>query len=84
MDDPQKLPARDHDYARLPPHMKRLVNILERIASDCPLPPARNRADLQLWDHEDYLYLEFDVPGVVGSELDICIHGGRAFIRIER
>jgi HSP20 family molecular chaperone IbpA len=78
MDDPQKPSTRDRDYARLAPLLKRLVNALRRIASDDGPLPAGQR------DHEGHIYLEFDLPGVVGSDVDISIHEGRAFIRIER
>jgi HSP20 family molecular chaperone IbpA len=84
MDDPQKSSTRDRDYARLPPLLKRLVNALERIAKDDSLPAVPSSAAPERWEDESYIYLEFDLPGVLGSELEVGIHEGRAYIRIER
>ncbi len=33
---------------------------------------------------EEYLYLEADLPSSPDAEIDLCIHGGRAFIRMTR
>jgi HSP20 family molecular chaperone IbpA len=41
-------------------------------------PPVERRED------EEFIYLEVGLPGVTGPDIDICIHEGRAFIRMER
>ena len=36
------------------------------------------------WEDEEFIYLEADLPGEPGPDIDICFHSGRAFIRMER
>ena len=36
------------------------------------------------WEDEGFIYLETGLPGEPGPDVDICIHAGQAFIRMER
>ncbi len=40
-----------------------------------PTPPER-------WEDEEFIYLEADLHGGAGPDIDICLHSGRAFIRM--
>ncbi len=40
--------------------------------------------ELCRWEDEEHIYLEADLGTDLGSAVDICIHGGRAFIRMTR
>jgi hypothetical protein len=35
-------------------------------------------------EDDDYLYLELDLPGRSTGEIDVCVHDGRAFVRVAR
>jgi hypothetical protein len=39
---------------------------------------------LERWEDEAFIYLEVDLPGEPGPDIDICIREGRVFIRMER
>jgi HSP20 family molecular chaperone IbpA len=36
------------------------------------------------WDGGGYTYLEAVLPGIVATGIDINVHGGRVFVRMER
>lgn len=87
-DDRDASPTRDPglhgDGARLRLLLNLLVTTLERIRGDDPLPDVRRVAAPDRWGDEGFVYLESNLPGVPGSEIDISIHEGLVFIRIER
>ncbi|WP_165252839.1 hypothetical protein [Paludisphaera soli] len=58
-----------------------LVQGLERMAEQSQAIDARSP---ERWDGEGWAYLEVEVPGVTGLEIDINVHLGRAYIRVER
>jgi HSP20 family molecular chaperone IbpA len=57
---------------------------LERDTHDAPLPDSPLGDVPGRWEGGGHVYFEFELPGLLGSEVDICIHGGRVFIRIKR
>jgi hypothetical protein len=40
-----------------------------------PTPPER-------WEDGEFIYLEADLHGEAGPDIDICLHSGRVFIRM--
>ena len=81
---PTGSPDLDGDGARLFNLLNLLVTALERLRADDPLPGACRGPVSERWEDEGYVYLESDLPSVLGSEMDISIHRDRVFIRIER
>ena len=72
------------DTSSFPEVLARLVHELMQIREGAvpaialePTPPER-------WEDEEFIYLEADLHGKAGSDIDICIHSGRAFIRMEQ
>jgi hypothetical protein len=61
--------------------MQELMQIRDRVtpaATFDPTPPER-------WEDEEFIYLEVDLNGDLGLDIDICIHhSGRAFIRMDQ
>ena len=47
-------------------------------------PPFRNQPAVNVWEQEDALKVEMEVPGVKSQELDISVAGGELSIHIER
>ncbi len=48
---------------------------------DAPIPAA---APLCVWQDEEWVYAEADVPGVASEDLDLSVHDGEVIIRGER
>ena len=68
----------------LPEALARLVQELMQIrdrvtkgAAFHPTPPER-------WEDEEFIYLQVDLQGDPGPDIDICIHSGRVFIRMDQ
>ncbi len=59
--------------------VRELMQIRDRVTSAAafrPRPPER-------WEDEEFIYLEVDLHGDSGPDIDICIHhSGRALIRM--
>jgi hypothetical protein len=58
-----------------------LVKCLGRIVDG---PPGTDEGSPEWWDGGDYAYVEVDIPSVTGLDIDINVHRGRAYIRMER
>jgi hypothetical protein len=81
---PTRTPDLHGDGLRLRLLLNLLVTTLQRIRADDPVPDVRSGAAPERWGDEEFVYLESNLPGVPGSEIDISIHEGLVFIRIER
>lgn len=64
--------------------LNRLVVALEPSRPGDHLALARRGTAPERWEDKDYLYVEAHLTGEADSDIDICIHGGLAFIRIVR
>jgi hypothetical protein len=60
--------------------MEELTREHDCVSPSNALPPK----DLRRWEDEDHIYLEAELDAGLGSSIDICIHAGRAFIRMTR
>ncbi len=59
-----------------------LVQILEQIKDG-----SRASGDSELmdrWEDDEYVYLQTDLEAIFGSEIDINVHEGRFYVRLER
>lgn len=43
-----------------------------------------SRRGLRVYRDPDFEYIEFPVPGLGDAEADICVHGGRVYLRVPR
>jgi hypothetical protein len=74
----------DGDGAHLLHLLDLLANALESIRA--AEPPLDNRcgAATEQWEDEHHVYLDFCLPSECEVELDMNIHEGQAFFRIEK
>jgi HSP20 family molecular chaperone IbpA len=71
----------------MPPFSQLLTHLQDKLvlARDGPSPTgALDGSPAERWEEEEFIYLEVELPGVTGPTIDICIHGSRAYIRMER
>ena len=47
-------------------------------------PPGTDKGSPECWDGGDYAYVEVDLPAITSLDIDIDVHRGRAYIRVER
>jgi len=66
--------------------VNRLDTLFDRVFGDDGgfLAPAAPGAPLAMWEDDDHIGIEAELPGVVETDLDITIHNGMLFIRGER
>jgi HSP20 family molecular chaperone IbpA len=81
---PTRSPHLDGDGDLLLHLLDLLATALGRVRADDPLPDVGRGATVERWEDDDHVYLESKLPGGPGSEIDISIHEGLVFIRIER
>lgn len=43
-----------------------------------------SRRGVRVYRDRDFEYVEFAVPGLGETEADICVHGGRVYLRMPR
>jgi len=69
-----------------PRSINRLDSLFESFFGDDggPLGPAWSGAPLAMWQDEDRICIEAELPGVADKDLDITVHNGMLFIRGER
>jgi HSP20 family protein len=46
--------------------------------------PERSAIPVSVWQDDDHLYVEADVPGVTEQDVEVTVHKGMLFIRGER
>jgi HSP20 family protein len=65
--------------------MDRLLTGFFGPAADGLLPPMfRNQPAVNVWERDDALLVEMEVPGVKSQDLDVSVAGGELSIRIAR
>ena len=64
--------------------LRGLMEELTREQDGTTHPEPLHDRELCRWEDEEHIYLEADLGTDLGSTVDICIHGGRAFIRMTR
>ena len=74
-----------HPLHQLRDEMDRLLTGFFGPAADGLLPAMfRNQPAVNVWEREDALLVEMEVPGVKSQDLDISVAGGELSIRIQR
>ncbi|MDR3621906.1 MAG: hypothetical protein P4L85_21320 [Paludisphaera borealis] len=80
---PMVRPLRDESPQRTLPDL--MVDLVNRLTS---LPGRKAvelpRGSVHSYRDQDFEYVEIALTGVDDVEADICIHGGRVFVRIVR
>jgi hypothetical protein len=61
-----------------------LVELVKYLGQIVDGPPGTDEGSPEWWDGGDYAYVEVNLPPVTGLDIDINIHRGRAYIRMER
>lgn len=66
--------------------INRLDTLFERFFGEDPTfaSPAWNGMPISVWEDEENVHVEADLPGVAESDLDITLHNGLLSIRGER
>jgi len=83
------LPAFRNDAALVPSATRpinRLDSYFDRVfgANDGPMGQAWAVVPMAMWEDEDRIGLEAELPGVMEQDVDITVHNGMVFIRGER
>ena len=66
--------------------INRLESLFDRVFGDDGgfVNQAWPRLPVAMWEDEDHVYIEADLPGVAENDLDVTVHNGMLFIRGER
>ena len=64
--------------------LRGLMEELTREQDGTTHPEPLHDRELCRWEDEQHIYLEADLGTDLRSDVDICIHRGRAFIRMTR
>jgi HSP20 family protein len=48
------------------------------------LAQARSRFPIAMWEDDDHVYVEAELPGVAEQDVDVTVHNGTLWIRAER
>ena len=59
-----------------------LVQILEQIKDGSRA--TGDDGSMDRWEDDEYVYLQTDLEAIFGSEIDINVHDGRFYVRVER
>ena len=85
------LPAIRNSSSVLAPTAGTPVNrLFDRFFHDDPLfgplmaAPAWPALPLSMWEDEQNVYVEIDIPGVTDKDIDVAVHDGTLVIRGER
>jgi len=65
--------------------INRLDSFFDRVfRDDGPLARAWSGVPMAVWEDDDHVYVEAELPGVRDEDVDITVHNGLLFIRGER
>ncbi len=65
--------------------INRLASIFDRALGDgSPFGEARGVVPMAMWEDEDHIHVEAELPGMADKDLDITVQGGMLVIRGER
>jgi len=65
--------------------INRLDSFFDRVfRDDGPLAQAWAGVPMSVWEDDDHVYVEAELPGVRDEDLDITVHNGMLFIRGQR
>jgi HSP20 family protein len=83
------LPAIRNHLAMTPwtTRVNRLEGLFDRLFDDSFFgvrPSAEAATPLSLWQDEDHIYVEADLPGMSDQDVEVTVHKGVLFIRGER
>ena len=66
--------------------INRLESLFDRVFGDDGgfVSQAWPRLPVAMWEDDDHIYIEADLPGVAENDVDVTVHNGMLFIRGER
>ena len=70
---------------RVAPFFERVFEDFDRVFENAGMPAASwSGVPLGMWEDEDHLYIEAEVPGLKQEEIELTVHKGMLYIRGER
>ena len=72
-------PRARRDEPGIPALLARLIEELARVRDG-----RGASAGVERWEDDAFVYLEAGLPAMTGPMMDICLSGGRAYIRMEQ
>ena len=74
-----------YPFHQLRDEMDRLISGFVRPAADGLLPPAfRSQPAANVWEQDDVLLVEMELPGIKSEQVDISVSGGELAVKINR
>jgi HSP20 family protein len=62
----------------------RLTSLFDQFFNDGGFTPAWTPVPLSLWQDEDHVYVEADLPGLTEQDVELTVHDGELTLRGER
>jgi HSP20 family protein len=80
------LPVLRNNFAFATRPTNRLDSIFENIfgVDGRFASPSWSSAPVAMWEDDDYIFIEAELPGVADEDVDVTVHNGMLFIRGER
>jgi hypothetical protein len=75
--------VRSNDMVEIAMSLRQISDAIENSAIT-RIPAAATTEESDFWLDADYLYVDIEYPRSEELMMDICVHRGRAFIRVER
>jgi hypothetical protein len=75
--------VQDNDMVEIAMSLRHICDVLENSGSKLSTTGSA-AAESDFWLDDDYVYLDVVYPESDELRMDICVHRGRAFIRVER
>jgi HSP20 family protein len=64
--------------------VNRLDALFGRLLDDAPMVRERPVLPVAMWQDEDHIYIEVELPGVAEPDVELTVHNGVLFIRADR
>ena len=64
--------------------LRRILAKSNAVDTEGPPPPELPDEHSSEWEDDEYAYFHYDLPGRIGPDLDISVHGGNALVRVEK
>jgi HSP20 family protein len=65
--------------------INRLASLFDRgLGAGIPFSEAGIGVPMAMWEDDDHIYVEAELPGLIDQDMDITVHDGKLFIRGER
>ncbi len=80
-----RYPSTQHPFYQLRDGMDRLLSGVLGPTVECMLPPAfRSQPAVNVWEQDEALLVEMELPGIKSEQVDISVAGGELSVKIDR